>query len=66
MTSFYALIPAAGIGARMGAFQPKQYLQLAGKPVLRHVLDVFSASALVVDNDQGKAAALLPAEPLIG
>lgn len=39
----YVLIPAAGVGQRMGGAIPKQYLQLADKPVLQHVIDVFSA-----------------------
>ncbi|MDR0933536.1 MAG: 2-C-methyl-D-erythritol 4-phosphate cytidylyltransferase [Burkholderiaceae bacterium] len=39
----FVLIPAAGVGQRMGAPIPKQYLMLAGKPVLQHVIDVFSA-----------------------
>jgi 2-C-methyl-D-erythritol 4-phosphate cytidylyltransferase len=39
-----ALIPAAGIGARVGSTVPKQYLPLAGRPMLLHVLDVFAAS----------------------
>ncbi|WAW10315.1 2-C-methyl-D-erythritol 4-phosphate cytidylyltransferase [Oxalobacter vibrioformis] len=40
---YYVLIPAAGVGQRMGVPIPKQYLQLAGKPVLQHVIEVFSA-----------------------
>ncbi len=40
--SFVALIPAAGVGARMGASIPKQYAPLAGKPMLLHVLETFS------------------------
>ena len=49
MTSprYFALIPAAGVGARMGGTIPKQYVSLAGKPMLQHVLDTFSASALI-------------------
>ena len=39
MPKFFALIPAAGSGARMGADLPKQYLPLAGKPLLYHALD---------------------------
>jgi len=35
----WAIVPAAGIGARMGAAYPKQYLPLAGRPVLLHTLD---------------------------
>ena len=41
---YVALIPAAGVGARMGADGPKQYLSLAGKPMLRHTLDAFLSS----------------------
>ncbi len=42
-----ALIPAAGVGARMAAGSPKQYLNIAGKPMLRHALDAFLASPLI-------------------
>jgi len=41
----FALIPAAGVGARMGAGMPKQYMPLAGKPMLRHAVDTFAAHA---------------------
>jgi len=41
---YFALIPAAGVGARMAAGGPKQYLPLGGKPMLRHALDAFLAS----------------------
>ncbi len=34
--SYVALIPAAGAGARMSAGTPKQYLPLAGRPMLYH------------------------------
>jgi 2-C-methyl-D-erythritol 4-phosphate cytidylyltransferase len=44
---YYALVPAAGVGARMGAEGPKQYLQLGGKPMLRHTLDAFVSSPLI-------------------
>ena len=33
-----AIVPAAGIGSRMGAECPKQYLQLAGRTILEHTL----------------------------
>jgi 2-C-methyl-D-erythritol 4-phosphate cytidylyltransferase len=36
--SFYALIPAAGTGSRLGAAAPKQYLPLAGRPMLWHAV----------------------------
>ena len=38
---FWVIIPAAGIGSRMNAQQPKQYLELNGKTVLEHTLDCF-------------------------
>jgi 2-C-methyl-D-erythritol 4-phosphate cytidylyltransferase len=41
---YFALIPAAGVGARMAADGPKQYLHLGGKPMLRHTLDAFLSS----------------------
>ena len=33
-----AVVPAGGIGARMGSRRPKQYLPLAGLPLLVHTL----------------------------
>jgi 2-C-methyl-D-erythritol 4-phosphate cytidylyltransferase len=44
---YFALIPAAGIGARVGAASPKQYLPLAGKPMLLHSLETFAAAPLI-------------------
>jgi 2-C-methyl-D-erythritol 4-phosphate cytidylyltransferase len=38
----WAIIPAAGIGARSGMREPKQYQPLLGQPMLHHVLDVLS------------------------
>jgi 2-C-methyl-D-erythritol 4-phosphate cytidylyltransferase len=37
-TELTAIVPAAGIGSRMGADCPKQYLQLAGQTILEHTL----------------------------
>ena len=34
----YAVVPAAGVGARMKADRPKQYLLLEGKTVLEHTV----------------------------
>ena len=44
---YVALVPAAGVGARMGAGSPKQYLPIGGKPMLRHTLDAFASSSLI-------------------
>ena len=38
-----AIIPAAGTGSRMQAGVNKQYLLLAGRPILFHTLSLFSA-----------------------
>jgi len=35
---FFGLVPAAGSGSRFGVAGPKQYSQLAGKPMLRHAV----------------------------
>lgn len=39
--SFWVVIPAAGIGKRMQADRPKQYLPLAGRCIIEHTLDCF-------------------------
>jgi 2-C-methyl-D-erythritol 4-phosphate cytidylyltransferase len=36
-----AIVPAAGIGLRMGNTTPKPYLLLGGKPILAHTLGIF-------------------------
>jgi 2-C-methyl-D-erythritol 4-phosphate cytidylyltransferase len=43
MTDFYALVPAAGSGRRIGNELPKQYLTLAGQPMLAHALHALCA-----------------------
>src|SRR3989338_6770927 len=45
MSEFHALVPAAGFGARMGHELPKQYLPLAGQPMIFHALKTLYASA---------------------
>ena|SRR5215472_837981 len=42
MGSIYALVLAAGRGARFGGTLPKQYLPLAGTSVLRHAVEAFA------------------------
>lgn len=39
MPRVIAVIPAAGVGSRMQADRPKQYLTIAGKTILEHTLD---------------------------
>jgi 2-C-methyl-D-erythritol 4-phosphate cytidylyltransferase len=38
---FYAVIVAGGSGKRMGLDTPKQFLELAGRPVLMHTIEKF-------------------------
>lgn len=56
-TKFWAVVPAAGVGKRMNADRPKQYLELADKAVIEHTLlrllsaDVFSAIAVAISKE---------------
>lgn len=40
---YYAIIVAGGIGKRMGADIPKQFLEIDGKPVLAHTIEKFKS-----------------------
>jgi len=40
---FFALVPAAGIGERSGAGMPKQYVDIAGRPMIAHTLAALAA-----------------------
>jgi 2-C-methyl-D-erythritol 4-phosphate cytidylyltransferase len=42
-----AIIPAAGMGIRMGSNVPKQFLLLDGKPILHHTLSVLDQCSIV-------------------
>jgi len=72
-----ALIMAAGRGSRFGAAAPKQYVELAGRPVLRHSLETFlkhpriDAVRVVIHADDRAmyntaASGLSPLEPVTG
>lgn len=43
VTKKYAVILAGGRGLRMGADRPKQFLDIEGKPLLRHTIEKFLA-----------------------
>ncbi|WP_127584067.1 2-C-methyl-D-erythritol 4-phosphate cytidylyltransferase [Paenibacillus koleovorans] len=47
MSNVGAIVVAAGTGTRMGTSESKQYLQLAGKPILIHTLERFQAMDVV-------------------
>jgi len=42
-SKFWSVVPAAGVGSRMAAAVPKQYLQLHGKTVIEHTLSRLSS-----------------------
>ncbi len=45
--SVQAIIPAAGVGIRMGGGTPKQFLSLEGVPIFVHTLRKFTASDMI-------------------
>jgi len=47
--SVLAIIPAAGLGVRMGGGTPKQFLSLEGIPIFIHTLRKFAASEAIDD-----------------
>lgn len=62
----YALVPAAGVGARSGAAGPKQYVPLAGRPMMWHTLKALTAvpdlvaTLVVLAADDDRFETLLP------
>ena len=44
---FHALVPAAGVGARVGAATPKQYLELAGHSLLQWSVGALLAASFI-------------------
>src|SRR3989338_2500771 len=44
---YWAVIPAAGIGSRMQADLPKQYLRINGRFILEHTLEVFCSPPMI-------------------
>lgn len=69
----WALVPAAGSGRRFGGEVPKQYLHVAGKPLIAYALDALSAHpridgvvvALAVDDPHWPGWASLHGKPVI-
>jgi len=63
---YWAVVPAAGSGRRMGAALPKQYLQLGDRTVLERTLDTllaveaFAGVVLIVAPDDSDWAAIRP------
>lgn len=56
---FFAVVPAAGVGARMGLSVPKQYMDLCGRTMISRTLEALAASpriagiAVVVSEGDG-------------
>src|SRR6266700_3029269 len=49
MSRIAAILPAAGMGTRMGAETPKQFLELDGTPIVIHSLRRIAACPQVTD-----------------
>lgn len=62
----FALVPAAGVGERSGADRPKQYVSLAGQPLMSHTLkalqavDSLSATLVVISPQDAHFESALP------
>ena len=55
----WALVPAAGLGRRFGGELPKQYLDVAGKPLIAHALEALLSHPGV----EGAVVALAAGDP---
>src|SRR5262249_8541029 len=49
MSKITAILPAAGLGTRMGAETPKQFLELEGSPILIHSIRRIASCELVTE-----------------
>ena len=49
MSRIAAIVPAAGLGTRMGAELPKQFLELDGMPLIIFTLRRLAACAAITD-----------------
>jgi 2-C-methyl-D-erythritol 4-phosphate cytidylyltransferase len=49
MTRITAILPAAGMGTRMGGETPKQFLELEGVPILLHTLRRLASCAAITE-----------------
>jgi 2-C-methyl-D-erythritol 4-phosphate cytidylyltransferase len=58
MSPLWCVVPAAGRGTRVGGEFPKQYMPLAGRPLIEHTLERLAAHPMVA----GLLVALSPAD----
>lgn len=71
--SVWAVIPAAGCGTRFGGGIPKQYLDIAGRPLIAYALDVLLAHpgidgamvALAADDERWPGWTSLHGKPVL-
>ena len=55
-SKIWCVVPAAGIGSRMGLEFPKQYLEVAGKPIIQHTIEAL----LKLNQIEGLVVCLAP------
>ena len=71
--NIWAVIPAAGRGTRFGGEIPKQYLDIAGRPLIAHALDALLAHprvcgavvALAADDERWPGWTTLHGKPVL-
>jgi len=69
----WAVVPAAGRGTRFGGEVPKQYLEIAGRPLIGHALDALlshpavagAVVALAADDDRWPGWTVLHGKPVL-
>ncbi len=47
MSRLFAIVPAAGLGARIGDAVPKQYIPIGGRPMVYHAVSALAAVARI-------------------
>ena len=62
MPRYFAFVPAAGTGSRMGETTPKQYLPIAGEPLLHHAVRVLASHPRI----ERVYVVLAPADAIFG
>ncbi|HEV2540319.1 MAG TPA: 2-C-methyl-D-erythritol 4-phosphate cytidylyltransferase [Frateuria sp.] len=73
MTALWCVVPAAGRGTRVGGDCPKQYLPLAGRPLMLHTLERLAAHpriagllvALAADDGRWPGIGTLGGKPVL-
>ena len=69
----WALVPAAGSGSRLGGEKPKQYVEIAGKPLLAHTLQsltkvdsILGIAVGLASDDQWWHENIVPSDCILG